>query len=383
MTIYLITELYPVDERDTSITHAVRDFADTWNAEVLVFRPLQLRLSSISRMGKYCKLLRASPKQLGKRKVVFFLLFKIPFLRKYIYWIRDRQSYPAPTILVGHSLIGNYLAHHLAKLYRIPFSIGLHNYDIFNFAKEKKQYEKIFEHCGLIACRSQNILNRLNDLTRKRFEHKSFVAHSGIEEDQVEDLSLFVSKAKELHTRPVRFITAARLDGSKNIDINIEVLASLQQDFSYTIIGEGAEHRRLQKQIDRNGLSDKIVLTGWKDHSEVLKQLRQADIFLMISAPETFGLAYLEAMAKACIVIGAIGWGIDGIIKNGQNGYLAEPGNGSALSKVIHEILNLSPVQREKIARASRATVLELTRQKAADAYLAQLKHVLEDSERI
>jgi len=34
----------------------------------------------------------------------------------------------------------------------------------------------------------------------------------------------------------------------------------------------------------------------------------------MVSAPETFGLVYLEAMAKGCIVIGTKNWGIDGIV---------------------------------------------------------------------
>ena len=37
----------------------------------------------------------------------------------------------------------------------------------------------------------------------------------------------------------------------------------------------------------------------------------------MVSEPETFGLAYLEAMAKGCLVVGAYGWGIDGIIRHG------------------------------------------------------------------
>ena len=40
----------------------------------------------------------------------------------------------------------------------------------------------------------------------------------------------------------------------------------------------------------------------------------------MISSPETFGLAYLEAMARGNIVIGTKGWGIDGIVIDGENG---------------------------------------------------------------
>jgi len=379
MTIYLITELYPVHEDDTSITHAIRDFAEAWDADVTVFRPLQLSLSNLKRFGQYYRLFQDSPRQLGPRKIVFFFLIKIPFLRKYFYWIKDRHSYLSPSVIVGHSLIGNYLADKFSKLYGVPFSAGLHNYDVFNLAKEKKQYEIILQNCSLIACRSYNIQKLLYDLTGDLFKNKTFVAHSGIEEDQVEDQSLFVLKAKELNNKKLHFITVARLEKSKNIDINIEVLAGLTQDYSYTIIGEGNERSKLQKQIDRHQLSDKIKILGWKDRSEVMEELKLADIFLMISAPETFGLAYLEAMAKACIVIGAYGWGIDGIVQQGQNGYLVDVRDREALNKVIHEILTLSSERREEIAMAARATVLRLSRQKAVDSYLSRLKRMLEE----
>jgi len=96
----------------------------------------------------------------------------------------------------------------------------------------------------------------------------------------------------------------------------------------------------------------------------------------MVSAPETFGLAYLEAMAKGCIVIGAIGHGVDGIIQHQKNGFLVEPGDKDALKKVLDEILVLHEDKREELAGMARKTILELTEKKVSDAYLAKLNEI-------
>lgn len=377
MTIYLFSELYPLDENDTSITHAVRDFADAWDAEVIVFRPLQLGIPFLKRLGHYTRLIRHSPVQLGKRAVVFFPLMKVPFIRKYLYRIAKRHELPAPSIMVGHSLMGNYIAKSRANEYGVPFSTALHSYDMANLEKEKKQYEKLLRRSGLIACRSHSIRKQLNEIFGDQFRQKSFVAHSGIEIAQVEEESLFLSKAKALKLKEVRFVTASRLLKLKNIDVNIEILAGVDYDFSYTIIGDGPERKKLQALIDHHKLSDRIKILGWKTREEVLRHFKSTDIFIMVSAPETFGLAYLEAMAKGNIVIGAYGWGIDGIIRHGQNGYLANPGDVQSLANIIHEIINLPVEKREALLKASRECILKMTRQEVADSYLKKLQALI------
>jgi len=69
--------------------------------------------------------------------------------------------------------------------------------------------------------------------------------------------------------------------------------------------------------------------------TEVLKAMRASHLFLMPSVQETFGLVYLEAMASGCVVIGHQGWGIDGVVEEGVNGYLvAAPTEAEIESKI-------------------------------------------------
>jgi glycosyltransferase involved in cell wall biosynthesis len=376
MTIFLITELYPADENDHSITHAVKNFADSWTEEVIVFCPLNIGLSTIRHWKRYMGLVRDVNRQISGRKIVFFPLVKIPFFRKYFYWIKQRSSLPSPSVIAGHCIKGNHIAHAMSTRYAVPFSAGIHNHDIDKLRKERKQYSKVLSAASLIACRSHSIKSKLNSLSENRFDLKIFIANSGIEEEQIEDQAVFTRKALELGKQELKIITPARLNWGKNININIDVLSELTQPFKYTIIGEGPDGNKLQKQIDDLKLSDRIEILGWKKRPEVLDYFRDSDLFIMVSAPETFGLTYLEAMAKGCIVIGAIGHGVDGIIQHQKNGFLVEPGDKDALKKVLEEILMLSDEKREKLAGLSRKAILELTEKKVNDAYLDKLKEI-------
>lgn len=376
MTIFLITELYPAYENDHSITHAVKHFADSWTEEVIVFIPLSIGLSTIGMWKRYLGMVNDVNRQISGKKVVFFPLFKVPFIRKYFYWIKQRNSLPSPQVIAGHCLKGNHMAFALSKRYGIPFSAGIHNHDIIRLGEENEPYSKVLNAASLIACRSHTIQRKLNTLTEKRFDQKTFIANSGIEEGQIEEEDVFTRKALELGKTELRIITPARLNAGKNLNINIDVLSELKQPFRYTIIGEGPDRDSLLDQIDRLKLSDKIEILDWKKRSEVLEYLSQSDLFIMVSAPETFGLAYLEAMAKGCIVIGAIGHGVDGIIQHRLNGFLVEPGDRAGLKKTLEEILQLPAEKRKEIAAMARKTMLELTEKKVSDAYLAKLKEI-------
>ena len=379
MTIYLITELYPVDDHDSSITSAIKNFVDAWDEEVIVFRPFQLSLLKFRRIRGYYSLFNKATQRKGNKQLVYILLIKIPFIRRYIYLLKNRKSLNAPDVILGHSLIGNHVAASMSRKYGVPFSAGLHNYDLQKLQKEARQYMKIFSRASLIACRSYSIQKRFNELTQSSFSELTFIANSGVDLSMVESESFFSEKARKFDAENIRFITAARLEPLKNIDVNIQVMSELAQAYSYSIVGDGQDRKRIQDQIDNLSLGGKIRILGWKTQAEVLDQLKQADIFIMASAPETFGLAYLEAMAKGCLVVGARGWGIDGIIHHGENGFLAIPGDKSSLEAVLNEILALSTEEREKILMTSRETVLQLSEQNAASSYLGKLRELLSE----
>lgn len=70
----------------------------------------------------------------------------------------------------------------------------------------------------------------------------------------------------------------------------------------------------------------------------------------MISRSETFGLVYLEAMARGCITIASWREEFDGIIEDGMNGFLCEAGDSEDFARVIKKIRQMSVAELSRIS---------------------------------
>ncbi len=180
---------------------------------------------------------------------------------------------------------------------------------------------------------------------------------------------------KKFNSKILKISFVGMLIPLKNIDIIIKSLyeAFPEREFEFTIIGDGMLEDNLKFLSVKLGLSNNIKFKGRMQRGEVQDHLNECDIFVMVSAPEAFGLVYLEAMSKGCIVIGAKNQGIDGVIIDGQNGFLCIAGNTESLVKKFKVIKNLSKVDLKIISDAARATVKKYTDEKVAIMYLQNL----------
>lgn len=149
------------------------------------------------------------------------------------------------------------------------------------------------------------------------------------------------------------------------------------EDYSITYIGDGNESVQVRKLSKELGVEDKIHLLGRLPRNEVVKCLDNSDVFVMISRGETFGLVYLEAMARGCITIAAKKEGFDGIIIDGENGFLCEAGNVEELKEIIKKLKTMNPERLNKISRNALKTAYELTDVKAARYYIEQVMSVV------
>jgi len=125
----------------------------------------------------------------------------------------------------------------------------------------------------------------------------------------------------------LELMTACNLIPLKNVLNSVRAFSKLKElepSARFTIYGDGILMKDLRHLIVELGLEDSVSVKGFRPKQEVIECMRRAHIFVMPSAPETLGLAYLEAMASGCVVIGHKGWGIDGIVKDGESGFLVD-----------------------------------------------------------
>ena len=207
----------------------------------------------------------------------------------------------------------------------------------------------------------------------KRFgkEKPMFLCHSGIPEQYIENVDRDFSNGVK------RFVFVGSLYELKNVDITLRALhkAMAGKDYIFDIVGSGAENVNLHRLVNELGLDDHVVFHGQMKRDDAQQVVRESDCFSMVSSREAFGLVYVEAMAKGCIVVGTKGQGIDGIVKHGVNGFLCKARDVDGLAEVIKHIINMPHVELQRISLKAVATAIELTDRKVAENYLKSISN--------
>ena len=120
-------------------------------------------------------------------------------------------------------------------------------------------------------------------------------------------------------------------------------------------------------------------MLGRISRDEVVKQMDSHTIFVMISRAETFGLVYLEAMARGCITIASRDEGFDGIIHDGVNGFLCKAGDVDELSNLLSRIKSMPQAELQAICDNAIKTAHVLTDEKVANNYLNHLQNIISE----
>lgn len=196
-----------------------------------------------------------------------------------------------------------------------------------------------------------------------------FLCHSGIPERYIEPVNKDFAKGVK------RFVFVGSLYELKNVDITLRALHKAMVGYEYTfdIVGSGAENDNLHHLVDELGMGDHVVFHGQMKRDDAQTIVRNADCFVMVSSREAFGLVYVEAMAKGCIVIGTKGQGIDGIVNHGENGFLCKARDVDGLADVIQQIVNLPQSELQQISSKAVATAADLTDRKVAEHYIESI----------
>jgi L-malate glycosyltransferase len=142
----------------------------------------------------------------------------------------------------------------------------------------------------------------------------------------------------------------------KRVDAVVDVFRRIRQEASarLLLIGDGPDRTTVERRVEAYGLNDHVVFVG--EERDPLRWLSVADLFLLPSAQESFGLAALEAMACAVPVISSNVGGLPEIVRNGVTGYATPP---NALDEMAARAVQLirEPERRRTMGRAAAEMV--------------------------
>lgn len=125
----------------------------------------------------------------------------------------------------------------------------------------------------------------------------------------------------------------------KRVQDTIRILAEVNKSIptKLILVGDGPERSDAEKLSRELGVSDNVKFLG-KQHA-LVDLLSAADIFLLPSQSESFGLAALEAMSCGTPVVASNIGGIPEVVIHGESGYVAELGDVARMAKYVIGLL--------------------------------------------
>lgn len=198
---------------------------------------------------------------------------------------------------------------------------------------------------------------------------KSFLIPSGVPQ-------YYLETKRTPRTEVRNILVVSRLIEQKHIDCIIKAISELNKNkegYSLTIIGDGELRTKLEKLVYSLSAEGWCDFKGRLERQEVLEQMNKADVFVLLSEMETFGMVYTEAMSQGCITVGSLNEGIDGIIIDGINGFLLPAGDEKGLIRLLQEITCWDGGKIEKISMAAMETAAAMTDENLAAEILKEM----------
>lgn len=137
------------------------------------------------------------------------------------------------------------------------------------------------------------------------------------------------------------------------------------------LVGEGPELPKVQCKVRALGLEDRVQFLGKQD--EVAQLISLADVMLLPSEKESFGLVALEAMACGVPTVASDAGGIPELITHGETGFLAKIGDTEAMADYVIRLISDPEVYRQFsdacIVRATQTFCSDLITKQYEDIY--------------
>lgn len=147
-----------------------------------------------------------------------------------------------------------------------------------------------------------------------------------------------------------------RMVPEKGAGVLLEAVPQLLKRHNVRVVlaGSGPMRPELERRAAEMGLKDRVHFAGFIDDSMARALYRYADVAVVPSTYEPFGIVALEAMAAGAPLVASDVGGLTDIVEHGVNGLKALPGNVSSLTEQIDRLLADRPLARRLAGEALR-----------------------------
>lgn len=274
-------------------------------------------------------------------------------------------KYGKPDVIHAHFTDPAYVAIKALSKYGLPIVMTEHssgiNEDIIN-RRLKKIAIFVYNRVQALIVVSPTLKQRIED----NFKISSMIIPN------IVDLRVFKYQGVRQSPESFMIISVGNLIPLKRMDLLIrafEIFQNSNENSRLIIFGDGPEKKSLNDLIVELDLDGKVELRGRCSRNEIANSLHQASCFVLASESETFGVAYIEALACGVPVIATKCGGPEGFVHEG-NGILVPLDDENAIFEAMKRMnANIDTYDRNKIAS-------EIRDKFSPDAVASQLEEV-------
>jgi L-malate glycosyltransferase len=265
----------------------------------------------------------------------------LPFFRILNHARRDRilkklskkyiQRYGQPHLCHVHSFYCGNEAIRLKQQNNIPYIITEHYSDFARNLLNSKELEiagSVFHHSSKRIAVSEEFLS----LLEKKFDMPfSYLPN-------IVDVKKFAPFEKGNNT--CNILSVGSLDTNKNHSLLIKAFAKFNNKKSIlTLVGDGPLMNKLKELVKHLQVEDRVVFAGYVAHEKLPTYYQKADLLVVPSKYETFGIVVIEALSCGIPVVSTPVGIAPSILKDTKMGYLCK-NDESDMCEKIHIALN-------------------------------------------
>jgi glycosyltransferase involved in cell wall biosynthesis len=273
-------------------------------------------------------------------------------------YLRYEKQFGRPDLILAHSVTwAGYASYLINRKHGIPYVIVEHRSFFVWSSQEARQmvlpfhvplFGLAYDHCEKLILVSDSLRKGIGALVPSVIK-RSMVIPNMIRED------LFLLPPQARKTEPFVFLWAGRLEHVKGVDLLLEAVKTLSEQtekrFLVRLAGKGSLREELEQQATALEVCDRISFLGRLSRKEILKEMQEANCFVLPTRYEAFGVVLIEAMATGLPLIATRSGGPDSIVTS-ENGILIEGENVDELVAAMQEIMaNINDYSGDQIRK--------------------------------
>lgn len=247
------------------------------------------------------------------------------------------------------------------RLYCPPVPVVAHHHHLERDRWTDHLERRVVQHCDLIVTvsqfarqrliselgappeRVQVIYNGVSEVYRPLPRNAGLAARWGVEDQRV-------------------LLYLGSLKARKNLSVLLRALRLVLQerdDVRLLLVGRGESEKTLRQQTLELGLEEAVHFVGFVPEAEKVAWYNLADIFMLPSRLEGFGLVAAEAMACGRPVVASRAGALPEVVADGETGMLCDPDDPADFAQAILRLLENPPLA-EAMGQAGRERVKRL-----------------------